>query len=220
MRIGVLGGTGPAGQGVAVRLASIGHDVVIGSRDRDRAQGVVDDLYEHWGDQVASLSAATNDDAAAEDVVVVGTVWDAAVATVEQLADQLDGSVVISMANGLEKVGREFRPVMPPEGSIAAAIQRVAPGAKVVAALQHVPAAALADLDGDLATDVLVAGDDDDARTTVLDLLAEIPGITPLDAGGLVNAQGIESFAAALLTVNLRHTGEGTLRVVGIGRRK
>ena len=220
MRIGVLGGTGPAGQGIAVRLASAGLDVVIGSRGLDRAQEVVDELVARWGERVASLAAGTNDDAAAQELVVIATVWDAAVPTAEQLAALLDGKVVVSMANGLQKVGREFRPVIPTEGSLAAAIQAVAPGARVVAALQHVPAAALADLDHDVESDVLVAGDDDDARTTVLDLLDVIPGMNVLDAGGLVNAQGIEAFAAALLTVNIRHKGEGTLRIEGVGQRR
>jgi hypothetical protein len=220
MRIGVLGGTGPAGQGIAVRLASVGHNVVVGSRGLDRAEEVVDELAARWGERVASLTAGTNDDAAAQELVVIATVWDAAVSTAEQLAPLLDGKVVVSMANGLQKVGREFRPVIPAEGSIAAAIQVVAPGARVVAALQHVPAAALANLDHDVESDVFVAGDDDDARTTVLDLLDAIPGMNVLDAGGLVNAQGIEAFAAALLTVNIRHKGEGTLRIVGVGQRR
>jgi 8-hydroxy-5-deazaflavin:NADPH oxidoreductase len=220
MRIGVLGGTGPAGKGVATRLGSVGHDVVVGSRDRDRARGIVDELVARWGERVSSLTAGTNEDAAAADVVVIGTVWDAAVPTATQLAASLDGKVVVSMANGLEKAGREFRPVMPPEGSIAAAIQAAAPGARVVAALQHVPAAPLGDLEEELSSDVLVAGDDDAARATVIELVDAIPGLHGLDAGGLVNAQGIEAFAAALLTVNLRHRGEATLRLVGVGERR
>ena len=82
------------------------------------------------------------------------------------------------------------------------------------------PAAALADLDHPLTGDVLVAGDDDDARTAVLDLIDGIAGLRGLDAGSLANALGIEAFAAALLTVNLRHKGEGTLRLDGIGPRR
>ena len=124
------------------------------------------------------------------------------------------------MANGLEKRGREFRCVVPPEGSIAEAIQAAAPGAKVVAALQHVPAAALGDLDGELASDVLVAGDDDAARSLVLDLIDSIPGLRAFDAGSLQNARGIEAVAAPLLTINLRHQGEATLRITGAGDRR
>jgi NADPH-dependent F420 reductase len=220
MRIGVLGGTGPAGQGVATRLASNGHDVVLGSREQSRARTTVDGLRARWGDRVGTLAAGANAAAAAQELVVVATVWDAAVPTAGYLAGYLDGKVVISMANALEKRGREFRPVLPPEGSIAAAVQAAAPGARVVAAFQHVPAAALGNLDADLDSDVLVAGDDDDARAVVEGLIDEIPGLRALDAGSLANALGIEAFAAALLTVNLRHKGEATLRLAGTGPRR
>jgi len=219
MRIGVVGGTGPLGQGIAVRLADAGHEVVLGSRDEARAAGIVGELRERWGDRVAGLVPATNADAASEPVVFLATVWDAAVPTAQELAPQLDGAIVVSVANGLEKVGRQFRAILPPEGSVAAAVAAAAPGARVVAALQHVPAASLNDLDRDASCDVLVAGDDDDARAVVLDLVDAVPGLHALDAGGLANATGIEAFAAAMLTVNLRHKGESTLHLGGVGDR-
>jgi hypothetical protein len=150
----------------------------------------------------------------------VATVWDAAVPTTRQLAPLLEGAVVIAMANGLEKRGREFRALLPEEGSIAEAIQLAAPGARVVAALQHVPAKVLGNLDRPLDSDVLVVGDDDEARTTVLDLVDSLPGCRAFDAGSLSNARGLEAVAAPLLTVNLRHTGEATLRISGAGERR
>ena len=220
MKIGVLGGTGPLGQGLAVRLADLGHTVVLGSRDVTRSEAIVAALQEQWGDRLAGLTPGANADAAAADVVVLATVWDAAVETARELAADLDGSIVICVANGLTKSGRQFTPVLPDEGSIAAAVEAAAPGARVVAAFQHVPAAALRDLDDPLGGDVLVVGDDDDARLLVLELVDSIGNLRGLDAGGLVNAQGIETFAAALLTVNLRHKGEGTLRLDGIGQRR
>jgi len=221
MDIGVLGGTGPAGRGVATRLASIGHRVTVGSRDRARAADVVAELQQRWGDRVSTLVAGDNEAAAAAaDLVVVATVWDAAVATAAEHADALAGKTVIAMANGLHKHGRTFTPVLPPEGSLAQAVQAVAPAAHVVAAFHLIPAAALGDLDHELGQDVLVVGDDESARTTVLDLVDSIPGLRGLDAGPLVNALGLEAFAAALLTVNLRHKGEGSLRVEGIGPRR
>jgi 8-hydroxy-5-deazaflavin:NADPH oxidoreductase len=218
MHIGVLGGTGPAGQGIATRLAAVGHRVTVGSRDRERAQQVVDELRDRWGERVATLEAGTNREAADADLVVLATVWDAAVPTAEAHAAQFDRKVVISMANGLRKEGRQFVPVMSPAGSIAAEVKAVAPGALVVAAFHLVPAAALGDISHPLAGDVLVVGDDE-GRPTVLDLVDGIPDLRALDAGPLANAVGIETFSAALLTVNLRHKGEGSLRIEGIGPR-
>src|SRR5439155_10890831 len=116
MKIGVLGGTGPAGRGIATRLAAAGHEVVVGSRERERAQAVVDALQDQWGVRVDGLRAGTNHDPAHAELVVLATVWDAAVPTATAHADQLAGKTVISMANGLVKDGRQFVPVVSPAG--------------------------------------------------------------------------------------------------------
>src|SRR5262245_32349081 len=142
MKIGVFGATGPAGGGMAARLASVGYDVIAGSRDPARAADAVAKMRARWGDRVKSLEPGGNADAATAEVVVIGTQWEAAVPTAANHADALAGKVVIAMANGLVKQGREFRPVLPDEGSLAMAVQAAAPHARVVAALQHVPAAA------------------------------------------------------------------------------
>lgn len=219
MDIGVLGGTGPAGRGIATRLAASGHRVTVGSRERHRSAEVVDALKEQWGDRVSGLQPGTNHDAADADLVVLATVWDAAVATARAHRDQLAGKVVISMANGLEKRGRQFVPVPSPHGSIAAEVKAVAPDALVVAAFHLVPAAALADISAPLTGDVLVVGDEE-GRPVVLDLIDGIADLRAFDAGPLENAVGLETFSAALLTVNLRHKGEGSLRIEGVGPRR
>lgn len=213
----MLGATGPAGRGLASRLASVGHVVRAGSRDRSKAEAVVAEVRDQWGDRVATLDGVTNEDAAkAADLVVVATTWEAAVATAADHAADLAGKPVIAMANGLVKVGREFNPVLPEAGSVSQAVQNAAPDARVVAAFHLVPAGALAQLDEPLQSDVVVCGTDDDARRLVLDLIVGIPELRAFDAGSLANAVGIEAFAALLLTVNLRHKGKGTLRLLGL----
>lgn len=219
MRIGVLGGTGPAGQGIAVRLAAQGHDVIVGSRDRDRAAGIVDALRDRWGERARTLEPAGNADAAAADLIVLATVWDAAVDTAAAHQVALAGKTVISMANGLEKGPREMRPVVPPEGSLSAAVQKAAPDARVVAAFHLIPASELEDLDHALDCDVLVAADDDNARTEVMDLIDAMPGLRAFDAGSLANALGIEALTAALITVNIRHKGQASIHLSGVEAR-
>jgi len=217
VNIGVLGATGPAGRGIAARLASVGHAVTVGSREQSRSEAVVAELRDEWGPRVDTLDAGTNEDAAkADDLVVIATIWDAAVDTAATHADALAGKPVIAMANGLEKVGREFRPVLPKGESLSRAIHDAAPGAYVVAAFQHVPAAAFAALDEPLQSDVVVCSDHDDAREVVMRLVAGIPELRAFDGGSLANAIGIEAFAAVLLTANLRHKGKGTLRLLGL----
>jgi NADPH-dependent F420 reductase len=220
MEIGILGATGPAGRGLAARLASIGHDVIAGSRDPAKSAKTVASLRERWGARVDRLRAGTNAEAAAaHDVVIVATTWDAAVPTTSAHADALAGKVVICMANGLERVDDEFRAVLPDEGSLAEAVQSAAPAARVVAAFQHVPAAALAALDRPLESDVIVCGNDARARDLVRRLVEEIPDLRAFDGGSLANAVGIEAFAALLLSVNLRHEGKGTLQLAGFDAR-
>ena len=216
MKIGVLGATGPAGGGLAARLASVGYGVIAGSRDPARAEAAVRKMRERWGDRLGGLEPGSNADAAAAELVVVGTQWEAAVPTAREHADALSGKVVVSMANGLTKVDREFRPVLPDEGSLTMEMQAAVPQARVAAALQHIPAAALGDLDHAIDSDVIVCAADDDARTTVLDLVARIPDLRGFDGGSLANAVGIEAFAAVLLTINLRHKGKASLRLVGV----
>ena len=216
MHIGVMGATGPAGGALAARLASLGHDVVAGSRDPARAEAAVDELRGRWGERVDGLRAGANADAAEADLVVIGVQWEGAVETVAQHAAALAGKVVVSMANALTKVGREFHPILPAEGSLALAMQKVAPEARIATAFQHIPAATLADLDHPVECDVVVTADDDAARDAVLDLVAAIPVLRPFDAGSLANAVGIEAFTATLLSVNLRHKGRSSLRLVGV----
>jgi NADPH-dependent F420 reductase len=216
MQIGVLGATGPEGRGFTARVAGLGHEVIAGSRDRSRAEAAVAELRDRWGDRVSGLKAGVNADAAAAELVVVAVQWEGAVETVRQHAPALSGKVVISIANGLTKRGREFLPVLPDGQSLAESMQAAAPGAHVAAAFQHIPAAALADLERPVDGDVVVCADDDDARDTVLMLANSIPDLRGFDGGSLANAIGIEAFAALILTINLRHRGKASLRLIGV----
>jgi NADPH-dependent F420 reductase len=208
MRIGVLGATGPAGGGLAVRLASVGHDVILGSRDPARAEAAVAERRARWGERVSKLRAGGNAEAAAADLVILAVPWDAAAPTARDHAAAFAGKVVISMANGLERRGREFRAILPEGGSVAEAVQAAAPDARVVVAFQHVPAAAFDDLDDDLESDVVVAGDDDEARATTVELVESMPVLRGFDVGSLAQAAAIEAFAAVLLSINVRHKGK------------
>jgi 8-hydroxy-5-deazaflavin:NADPH oxidoreductase len=216
MQIGVLGATGPEGRGFAARVAGLGHEVLAGSRDLARAEATVAETRARWGDRVSGLKAGVNADAAAADLVVVAVQWEGAVETVRQHAPALSGKVVISIANGITKHGREFHPVLPEGRSLAASMQAAAPGARVAAAFQHIPAAALADIDHPVEGDVIVCADEDGVRDTVLALVRSIPDLRGFDGGSLANAVGIETFAALLLTMNLRHRGKASLRLIGV----
>lgn len=214
--VGILGGTGPAGSALAVRLASLGQDVVIGSRSAERAEEVCAELRARWPGRQLPLRGAGNPDAADCDVVVVATPWDAAAATAASVGGHLEGKVVISMANAISKVGDELQPLIPPRGSVAAGVQAAVPAARVAAALHHVPARELGDIDHPVECDVLVCADDPTAAKTAAEMVAAIPGLKPVDAGSLSSAAAVEAFTAVLLQVNRRYRARTALRLVGL----
>ena len=216
MRIGVLGATGPAGSGLAVRLASVGYEVVIGSRSKYRAMETADTLLERWSDRDLSIEAADNEGAAGADVVVIATPWDAAAVTAAAVQDELAGKVVISMANALAKVGHEFQPLVPPRGSVAASVQAAVPRSHVAAAFHHVPAKELGDIARPIESDVLVCSDHPSATESVLEIVSSIPDLRGLDSGELSNAAPIEAFAAVLLQVNVRYKTRVAVRFTGL----
>ena len=216
MQIGILGGTGPAGSGLAVRLASVGHQVVVGSRSRERAAEIVDALIEKWPEQGERLTPGDNAAAASAEMVVVATPWDGAWTTAGSVADHLSGKVVICMANALARIGPEFQALIPPRGSVAASVQAAVPECSVVAALQHVPAKELGDIRHPVESDVLVCSDHADAKQQCMDLLAGVPDLRPLDAGALTQAATIEAFTAVLLQLNVRYKTRVAVRFTGI----
>lgn len=217
MDVGIIGGTGPAGRGLAVRLSAAGLAVVIGSRDERRAAGVAEEIAAKWrGRLVGSLVGASNATASEARVVVLATPWESAVTTLRELRAQLDGKVVISMVNALVKLGKEFVPVVPPRGSMAATLAAAVPEVKLVAALHHLPAAAMEDLDSGIAADILVCSDSREALAETLSLIDRVEGLRPLDAGTLSQAMAIEAMTATIITVNIRNGGQATLLMGGI----
>lgn len=216
MKIGILGGTGPAGRALAVRLASIGIDVSIGSRQEERAAEVARELAAKWPDRELPLSGVANEAACSGDLVVIATPWDGAATTAARLADELSGQIVISMANALQKVGDEMQALVPPRGSVTAAVQMAAPGALVAGAFHHIPARALANLDTAVEADILVCSDHQAATAATIELVEAIPGCRGVDAGSLSQAAAIEAFTAVLVNVNIRHRAHASIRLTGL----
>lgn len=216
MQVGIVGGTGPAGRALAARLASVGVDVVVGSRSAERAQEITDEIAKKWPDRDLPLSAAVNADATAADLVVVATPWDAAADTTGSLRDRLAGKVVVSMGNALAKVDGELRAVVPPHGSVAEGVQLAAPEALVAAAFHHLPARSLGDLDRDASGDVLVCSDHPSAIEATAALIRRVPGLRPFTAGSLASAGPVEAFTAVLLGLNARYKGRTTIHLTGI----
>lgn len=218
MRIGILGGTGPAGSALGARLASVGYEVVIGSRSKYRAMETRDGLLSKWSDLEPRLSFGDNAAACACDLAIIATPWDSAATTAQENEEDLAGKVVVSMANALVRVGHEFQPLVPPRGSVAAHVQAAVPRCRVVAAFHHLPAKELGHLGEPIDSDVLICGDDVNAVRVVSEIVSNIPGCRPLDAGELSNATAIEAFTAVLLQLNVRYKTRVAPKLTGIRR--
>ena len=211
--VGIIGGAGPAGRGLAARLATAGYNVILGSRTQERANEVAGAVV-HRGN--GSISGGTNEDAAGAEIVIVATPWDGAVETVRALRGQLAHKTVISMVNALQKQGRELVPLFPPRGSMAAEIAAAIPESRVAGAYHHLPAADMENLDSGLDADVMVIGDDLDARKATIELTNAMPGLRAVEVGSLALAGAVEAFTGVCISVNIRHRAHTYVKLAGL----
>ena len=211
-----LGGTGPEGKGLAVRLAMAGDAVVIGSRDAGRAQEAADELLALAPG--ATISGAVNPEAAAQsDVVFLTMPYNGMSPTIAGVGDALDGKVVVTVIapmrfeRGVGAIAEEVE-----AGSAAEEAQAAAPGSKVVAAFQNVSAEELLKPGVTLDEDVVICGDDEDAKQVVVDLTRKIPNLRPVDAGALYNAKYVEQITPLLVNINRRYRAHSGVRITGV----
>ncbi|RPI45614.1 MAG: NADPH-dependent F420 reductase [Betaproteobacteria bacterium] len=216
--IAVLGGTGKEGRGLALRWAAKGHEVIIGSRSRERAQATADEIAARLGGG-ARVHGADNVAAAQRaQVVVLAVPYAAQVDTATEVAAALDGKVLIDVTVPLQPP-RVDRVHLPEGGSAVQALQvRLGPRVKVVSAFQNVSAAHLWDLDHAVECDVLVCGDDAAAREAVVGL-AQDAGMHAWHAGVLANSVVAEALTSVLIAINKRYKIPGSgIRITGTPR--
>jgi NADPH-dependent F420 reductase len=216
LTIGVVGGTGPQGRGLAYRWAAGGLSVVIGSRDVGRAEQAAALLRARSGSQ--RVRGADNAGCAAEsDVVLVAVPFAGHAALLESLRSWLAGTIVIDCVNplGFDKQGPFAYAV--PEGSAAQQAQALLPKSRVVAAFHHVSAVLLDDPEvSSLDIDVLVLGDDREATDLVCALADAIPGARGLYGGRLRNVGQVEALTANLLAINKRYRTHAGIRITDL----
>ena len=216
--LAVLGGTGPLGRGLARRFALAGHQVVLGSRDAARAQEAADALRADSGRDDLPVRGAGNADAAqGADVVVVAVPWDAHEATLADLVDALDGTVVVDAVNPLGFDEGGAFPLVVEDGSAAQQAARLLPGSRVVGAFHHLSAVTLLDAEVEsLDCDVMVVGDDREATDLVQALCGRLPGARGVYVGKLRTAASVEGLTANLISSNRRYKAHAGLRVTDV----
>jgi NADPH-dependent F420 reductase len=214
--IAILGGTGAEGSGIALRLAKAGHSVVIGSRDPEKARRAAAEVQAKAGGKV---SGAGNLEAASRAGIVFLTVpYPAQMATVEEVRPALQGKILVDATAPL-KPPKVSTVQLPENGSAVAAVQAaLGASVRVVSAFQNVAAHHLADLDHAPDCDVLICGDDEEARETVARLAAAM-GLRGIHAGPIANSAAAEALTSLLIAINRRYkvSGGAGIRITGAG---
>ncbi|QTD98158.1 NADPH-dependent F420 reductase [Streptomyces cyanogenus] len=209
--VGVLGGTGPQGKGLAYRLARAGQKVIIGSRAAERAQAAAGELGH-------GIEGADNAETARRsDIVIVAVPWEGHGDTLKALRDELAGKLVVDCVNplGFDKKGAYA--LKPEEGSAAEQAAALLPDSRVAAAFHHLSAVLLQDPEIEqIDTDVMVLGEERADVEIVQALAGRIPGMRGVFAGRLRNAHQVESLVANLISVNRRYKAHAGLRVTDV----
>ncbi|MFD8221627.1 NADPH-dependent F420 reductase [Streptomyces sp. NPDC059697] len=209
--VGVLGGTGPQGKGLAYRLARAGQKVIIGSRAAERAQTAAEELGH-------GVEGADNAECARRsDIVIVAVPWEGHGKTLESLREELAGKLVVDCVNplGFDKKGAYA--LKPEEGSAAEQAAALLPDSRVAAAFHHLSAVLLQDPEVDeIDTDVMVLGEERADVEIVQALAGRIPGMRGVFAGRLRGAHQVEALVANLISVNRRYKAHAGLRVTDV----
>ena len=210
--VGILGGTGKEGSGLALRWANNGYSLIIGSRTPERAEQAAAELRAKVPG--VNVRGADNVTAAREsDIVVLTVPFEAQLATLDSVKTELQGKVLVDATARVD-----WRKPRPPEGKAAARLAQelLGPGVRVVAAFQNIPASALVRPEQKLESDVLVCGDDPQARADVV-RLAEGAGMDAYEAGGLDNGIVVEGLTALIIAMNKRYKSNACgVRMTGV----
>jgi 8-hydroxy-5-deazaflavin:NADPH oxidoreductase len=217
--IAVIGGTGPAGMGLALRWARAGETVIIGSRDEPRAQQAADTIQQRLGGR-AKISGMENSAACgACDILMLTVPFEGQAALLKKLKSAITaGSILIDatvpLAAGVG--GRASRTLGVWQGSAAQQAAELVPDEVSVVAAFHNVSADLLWTDNPLDCDVIVCSNDPDAAQLTRELAAKIPGVRALDGGKLENARIVEQITALLVGMNIRHKGHAGIRITGL----
>jgi len=217
--IAILGGTGPAGMGLALRWARAGESVIIGSRDAQRAQLAAVAIEQKAGTPVRVRGMENSAACGAADILMLTVPFEAQASLLKQLRPAMTaGSILIDatvpLAAGVG--GRASRTLGVWQGSAAQQAAELVPEEVSVVAAFHNVSAELLFADAALDCDVIVCSDDPDASQLTRELAAKIPGVRAVDGGKLENARIVEQITALLIGMNIRHKGHAGIRITGL----
>ena len=223
MIVSVIGGTGPQGLGIALRLAIEGVDVIVGSRKEEKALTVVAEAKEKYADyDLSNMKGLANEDAAKEgDILILTVPLAAQKPTLESIKEFCTDKIVLDATVPLETAigGKPFRFVDLMEGSAAERTAKIldGTGAKVICAFCNISNSHLSNIPEEIDCDCLIAGDDKESKEIAAELINKIPGVRTIDTGILEKSRIIEKITPLLIGLNIKYKSHyGGLRITGI----
>lgn len=208
MKISLLGGTGDIAEGLVLRWSQAGHEIYIGSRSEEKAQGIAAEYIEKLKELgiEPKIHGMENPEAAKHsEVIIISIPPEYAASTIKACAESITDQIVVTPVVSMKKEGKTFLFDPPAQGSSAAEIKEVLPDtAKLVSAYHNLPAKGLAKIDEDLDYDVVICGDDEDAKAVITRLTEEMKNLRVLDAGPLDVSPMIEAITPLIVSLNVR----------------
>ena len=213
--IGFIGGTGPEGRGLALRFAMAGESVMIGSRDAGRAIEAADSVTAIRPG--LPVTGGLNQQVASDsDIVFVAVPYAGHRPTLESLHDILDGKLIVDVVAPLAFSRGVASAIVPEAGSAAEEAQQILTNCPVIGAFHNLSAEELLEPETVIDADVIVCGEDAEAKSRVIELAELIAGIRGVDGGGLANSRYVENLTALLININRIYRAHSTIKLVGI----
>ena len=209
MKISLLGGTGDIAEGLVLRWSKAGHEIFIGSRKEEKAKGIAEGHINKLNELgiKSNIHGMENTDAAKNsEVVIISIPPEYAASTIEQISDSITNQIVVTPVVSMKKEGKTFLYSPPAQGSSALEIQEVLPKtAKLVSAYHNLPAKELSKVEEELDYDVVICGDDEEAKSVIAKLTEDMPNLRVLDAGPLAVSSMIEAITPLIVNLNIKY---------------
>lgn len=218
MKISLLGGTGDIAEGLVLRWSKAGHEIFVGSRSREKADTITAGYIEKLkslGVEPKVRGMENSEAAASSEVIVISIPPEYAADTIAAIKDSITDQIVVTPVVPMAKEGKTFLFVPPSQGSSALEIlEKLPAGARLVSAYHNLPAKGLSDVDKNLDADVVICGDDDEAKKVVAKLTEDLSGLRTLDAGPLEVSPMIEAITPLIVNLNVRHRKHFSVKFV------
>jgi NADPH-dependent F420 reductase len=212
---GIIGGTGPEGKGIALRLSKVGLKVAIGSRDLSKAKNVACELSKLISP--LQVGYGTNSSISEiSDILFLTIPYTAQKSVLENLAPLLTNKIIINTGAPIQFKEGKFSSIHVSEGSAAKQTQILLPKSKVVSAFQTISAKHLLDINSEIKSDVIVCSNFEDSKTFVMSLISKIPVLKPIDGGSIDNSVYVENFTALLLNINKKYKVLSSVKILGL----